>query len=143
MKKSAVSKCVVYILLGLVSLVCVIPFVMVLSASFSQQGELIKNGYGILPRGFSTEAYKIIFRSPGQLLSAYRVTIFVTIVGSALNLMCTALMAYPLSRKEYKWRSQLSFYIYFTMLFSGGAIPSYILITQYLHLKDNILVLII
>ena len=136
-------KVVSYVLLTLLAVCCVVPFIIIISASFSTDSQLYLNGYKIYPQMFTLEAYRVTFQNSNQLLKAYGVTIFTTVVGGALSILITSMAAYPLSRPDYKWRRQISFFFYFTMLFSGGAIPSYILISQYLHLRNNILVLII
>ncbi|MBO5060367.1 MAG: carbohydrate ABC transporter permease [Clostridia bacterium] len=137
------SKTIANIILIVVALSCLIPFVIIISASFTSEGEIIKHGYGMFPRGFTLDAYKMVMHSSGELLDAYAVTIYTTVVGSLLSVLMTIMAAYPLSRKDYKWQRIFNFYFYFTMLFSGGAVPSYILISNYLNLKNNILVLIL
>ncbi len=141
--KHIIVNIISYIILAFVALCCIVPFMIVISASFSSEPSLIKFGYSILPKDFSLDAYKVVFYNSRSLVNAYKITIFTTAVGSVLSILIISLTAYPLTRKEYKPRKAVSFYLYFTMLFSGGAIPSYILITQYLHLRNNVLVLII
>lgn len=141
--KHIIVNIISYIILAFVALCCIVPFMIVISASFSSEPSLIKFGYSILPKDFSLDAYKVVFYNSHSLVDAYKITIFTTAVGSVLSILIISLTAYPLARKEYKPRKAVSFYLYFTMLFSGGAIPSYILITQYLHLRNNVLVLII
>lgn len=138
-----IHKAVAYFLLTIAALMCALPFLILLSASFSEEFELAKYGYSIAPRGFTTEGYSAAFNNSERLLRAYVTTIFVTVVGSVLSTLITAMTAYPISRQNYKLRKQTNLFLYFTMLFSGGAIPSYILISQYLHLTNNILVLIL
>ena len=92
---------------------------------------------------FSLEAYKYVFRSPEQLINSYKVTIFYSIAGTLLSMLVMTLTAYPLSRKNYRYRKPVMFFIFFTMLFSGGLVPSYILITKYLHLGNSIWVYIL
>lgn len=142
-KHERAAKIIVYMLLTIIALIYIIPFVVIISASLSRENDLIKYGYELIPRNFSLNAYEMIMKNPQQLGKAYAVTIFVTAVGTLSAITMTSLTAYPLSRKDFKWRNIISFYIYFTMLFSGGAIPSYILISQYLHLKNKIIVLIL
>ena len=131
------------LLLIFVTALCVIPFLVVISASFSEENKLILNGYGIIPRGLTFDAYKVVFANTGQIISAYTVTVMTTAAGAFLSTLVTALAAFPLSRKDYVWRKYLNFFFYFTMIFSGGAISSYLWITQGLHLKNNVLVLIL
>ncbi|MEZ4636735.1 MAG: carbohydrate ABC transporter permease [Caldilineaceae bacterium] len=122
---------------------CLIPMLLVISVSFSEEKALAVQGYQLLPVEFTTFAYEYILTNPQQILQAYGVTIFVTTVGTALGLIVCSLLAYPLARKDFKLRGVLSFYVFFTMLFSGGMVPFYILVTQYLGWKDNILALIV
>ena len=142
-KQKIICSVAAYVLLTSAMLLCVLPLLMVISASFSSESEIIKTGYGILPKGFTLSAYKSVCANSSTLVNAYGVTIFTTAAGTALNVLITSMAAYPLSRESYKIRKGVSFYFYFTMLFSGGAIPSYLLISQYLHLTNNILVLIL
>ncbi len=130
-------------LLILTTFLCVIPFIIVISASFSTEQLIIDNGYGILPKGFTTDAYKVVFSNGKQLMRAYGTTIITTAAGAVLSTLITALAAYPLTRRDYKIKKYVNFYFYFTMIFSGGAISSYLWTTQGLHLKNNILVLIL
>ncbi|MBP3360915.1 MAG: carbohydrate ABC transporter permease [Clostridia bacterium] len=136
-------KIVSYSMLIIFSLLCIIPFLIIISASLSSEGELAKFGYFIMPRGITLSAYKMVLQNPRSLIGAYKVTIFTTAVGSVMSVIISAMLAYPLSRQDYKWRNYINFFVYFTMLFSGGAVPSYILIAQYMHLRNNIWVLII
>ena len=142
-KSDKIIKGISYLILALVVITCIAPLVIIVSASFSDESLLASQGYGFLPKGFNTTAYKYIFHNGSTLFRAYGVTIVTTAVGSFFNLMVTAMCAYPLARKDYKFRSKVSFFLYFTMLFNGGTVPTYILISQYLHLRNNVLVLIL
>lgn len=125
------------------ALLCIIPFLTVLSSSFSVESDIVEKGYSIFPRGFTFEAYKSVFANIEQILKAYAVTIITTGVGAFLSTLITAMAGYPLSRGDYQWKKFFNFYIYFTMIFSGGAIATYLWITQGLHLRNNPLVLIL
>jgi len=138
-----IHKILGYIFLSIAAILCALPFLVVLSASFSDETLLAVKGYSMIPRGFTLEGYSQAFRHSEKLLRSYATTIFVTSVGGTLATLVTAMTAYPLSRSNYRYKKATNFFLYFTMLFSGGAIPSYILISQYLHLKNNILVLIL
>ena len=138
-----IHKILAYILLTIAALLCALPFFIVVSASFSEETLLVVKGYSVLPRGLTIEGYNQAFRHSEKLIRAYATTIFVTVVGGTLSTLVTAMTAYPLSRRNYRYRKVINFFLYFTMLFSGGAIPSYILISQYLNLRNNILVLIL
>ncbi|WOO37738.1 carbohydrate ABC transporter permease [Anaerocolumna sp. AGMB13020] len=125
------------------SLGFIIPFILIISSSITDEQTLITEGYKLIPHKFSLEAYKYVMKSPGQLLNSYKVTIFYSLVATAFSMVVMTLMAYPLSRSSYKYKKPVTFFIIFTMLFSGGLIPTYILMTKYLHLQDNIWVYIL
>lgn len=127
---------------ALVSFLCVFPFAFVLILSFTDEMTLNKNGYQIIPEKWSLEAYQYVFKTGDQLLRSYGVTIFVTIVGTIISLVLTALFAYAISRKSFKYRNFFSFFAFFTMLFNGGLVPTYIVITQLLDMKDTVWALI-
>ena len=144
MKKSKRSpNIIINIMFCLGSLVFILPFVLIISASFSDEQTLLSEGYKLIPSVFSTEAYKYVFRNPQQLLDSYKVTIIYSIVATVLGVVVMAMLAYPLSRPNYKYKKIATFFIFFTMLFSGGLIPTYIWITRYLHLGDTIWVYIL
>lgn len=125
------------------SLCFIIPFVLIISSSITDEQTLLANGYRFIPSKVSLEAYYYITKSPGQLLNSYKVTIVYSLLGTMLSMIVMTLMAYPLSRPNYRYKGPVTFFIIFTMLFSGGLIPTYILITRYLHLQDNIWVYIV
>ncbi len=146
MKMSADEKSVnivSYIVCGIIALLCFIPFIMILSASFSSESAIIANGFSLLPQEFSLEAYKTVFEEPVVIFRAYANTIGLTLVGTLLGLALQTMTAYVLSRKAFKWRRQFSFFFYFTTLFSGGLVPYYILMTDTLKLRDNYLALLL
>jgi putative aldouronate transport system permease protein len=116
---------------------------MLVSASFSNESEIMRRGYGILPRGLSLESYGLVFKNPDAILRSYQVTIFVTAAGTLSALLFMSMAAYALSAKRFKWRNKISFFFFFTTLFNGGVVPWYILMVQYLRLKNNILALIL
>ena len=120
-----------------------IPFMMVLSVSFSDEQSIVRDGYQLIPKVFSLEAYKTVFSDTTQIVNSYRTTIIFSVASTALSLLVMALMAYPLARSNYKPRKFINVYILFTMLFSAGLVPSYILSTQYLKLQDTIWVYIL
>ena len=137
------SRFAVHAVLTLVGLTCLIPLILVVSISLSDELRLAKEGYQLLPVGFTTFAYEYILQEPRQILRAYGVTAFVTTVGTVAGLLVCSLLAWPLARKDFRLRGPLSFYVFFTLLFNGGMVPFYILVTRYLGLKDNIFVLIL
>jgi putative aldouronate transport system permease protein len=137
------SNLLVHFILMFFSLLALIPFLMLVSASFSSEKGLGKNGYGLLPQDFSLAAYQYLFNDFGQIINSYFITVVVSFVGSGLGLLIMSLLAFSLSRRDFKFRKPLAFYVFFTMLFNGGLVPWYILITQYLHLKNTIFALIL
>jgi putative aldouronate transport system permease protein len=125
------------------ALLCFLPLMLVISASFTDQEAIARNGYTLIPTQFSTYAYEFILRDTRSVIQAYGVTLFVTVVGSISALLVMALLAYALSRKTLRLRRPLAFYVFFTMLFYGGLVPTYIVISQVLGLRNNLLVLIL
>lgn len=138
-----ISRFVLHFCLIALSLLCIIPLVIVVSASLSDETALVRQGYALWPRSFSLEAYQFILNNPSQILSAYKVSLLVTVVGTIASLLITSLMAYPISRREFRLKSPIAFYVFFTMLFNGGLVPTYIVVTQTLQLKDSLLALIL
>lgn len=132
-----------YVSLAILSILCIVPFILIISSSLTEESRIVLEGYKFFPSEFSTEAYRILFKYPEQLIKAYTVTILVTAVGTLLGLFLTAMTAYCLSRRDFKWRNQFSFFFFFTTLFSGGLVPWYLMMVNYLHLKDTPLALII
>ncbi len=142
-KKDMAAKGAVHLILILLVLCCIVPFLMILSVSLTSETGIHANGYSLWPSEWSGEAYAYIFRQPEEILSAYGVTIFITVFGTVVGTLIMTMMAYPLSREDYKYRNLLSFFIYFTMLFSGGMVPGYLLVAKYLNLKDTVWALIL
>ncbi len=144
MKKSTVkTQVLLNIIFVIISILMIIPFILLISASFSNEKDVIMNGYSLFPRIFSIDAYKFVLRNPTSVINAYKTTITFSLISMVLATLFMSMIAYPLTKRDLKGRTALSFYLYFTMLFSGGMVPSYILITQYLHLQDTIWVYII
>lgn len=130
-------------LLLALSVICLLPLILVISASLSDERALARSGYSILPREFSSFAYRYILTDASQIVRAYGVTTLVTLLGSAAGLLIMSLLAYGLSRKTFAFRRPLAFFVLFTMLFNAGLVPWYIVITQMLHLKNTLAVLIL
>ena len=141
--KMTPARVIMHIFLILLSLCFILPFILIISASFTNEDALIANGYTLIPSMFDIAAYKYVFSNPTEILDAYQVTAFASVVGTFLSLCVMSMCAYAISKKQYRWRRGITFYVYFTTLFSGGMVPSYILITQYLGLGNNIWVYIL
>ena len=119
------------------------PFVLLAMSSVSSESSLIRNGYQFWPQTFSLDAYKYILRNSDTILKAYGLTILTTAVGTLTSLFLTITLAYPLSRKKLKGRNVITFLIFFTMLFHGGVVPSYILWARYLKIKNTFWALVL
>lgn len=143
MKKKILPEIAINTIFILFGLACIFPMLSIISVSFSNEADIIKNGYSIVPQKFDISAYAYILYKPIQILNAYKVSLFVSIFGTVASLMVVSGIAYTLSRNDYKLKGKLSFYVFFTMLFNGGMVPTYILISNYLHLKNTIWVLIL
>lgn len=141
-KQNRTGHYLIHIFFILASMACILPLILVISISLSSEMDLLKNGYSIIPRIFSLEAYQMIFKQPVQLMKSYATTISVTIVGTLMGMLITSMLAYGLSRKDYAFSRATSFFVFFTMLFNGGLVPWYILINRTLKLSDTLWVLI-
>ena len=131
------------ILMLLIVVCSLAPFLLLVMSSFTEEKSLIENGYSFFPKEFSTYAYEYLLTGSGALLRAYGISLFVTLVGTVCSLAMTILYAYPISRKDLPGRNFFSFFLFFTMLFSGGLVPSYIMWTRTFHISNSILALII
>lgn len=134
---------IAYGFLGLIALLCLVPFIMIVSGSFSSEEAIIQNGFSFLIQDFSLEAYKTVFKNPSVIFKAYGTTIGLTVVGTVVGLLLQTMTAYVLTRKDFEWRNKFSLFFYFTTLFSGGLVPYFLLITQKLNLRDSYLALLL
>lgn len=141
--KKVLGAAAAHFLFIILSLMCVIPILMLISISLSDNGEILRRGYSIIPRGFNFEAYKYIFKDISKIVNAYKITFFSTVAGTLCSMLCTVLLAYVISRKNFAYRKIVSFIIMFTMLFHAGMFPSYYWITNGLHMKNTLWVLIL
>ena len=131
------------VVLILITLSIILPFVLVFISSLTDENTLIRNGYSFFPEKFSFYAYSYIIRQGEKILRAYGITVFVTIVGTAANIAMSSLLAYPLSVKKLPYRRAITFFVFFTMLFNGGLVPTYLMYVNYLHIKNTIWALIV
>lgn len=106
------------------------------------ENEIITEGYKLFPREWTVNAYAFLFRNPRKLIDSYKVTIFITIVGTAVGLLIMSMTGFVLNRKDFYYRSGFSFFFYFPTLFSAGLVPTYILYVQFLDFKDTIFALL-
>jgi len=127
-----------YLILSFSAIICVLPFVLIISGSFEDNQMILREGYSLFIRQFSTDAYKMIFENGQQVLRSYGVTIYCTVVGTAVGLFTVCLTGYVLSRREFRYKNVVSFLIYFTSIFGGGLVPWYYMYTNVLGLKGTL-----
>ena len=117
-------------ILILFTIFVITPFILLIMSSFTEESTLIRNGY-------------YIWKNASKIMRAYGITILVTVVGTAVNVILSTMIAYPLSLEQLPGRRAITFYLFFTMLFSGGLVPSYLLYSNYFHIKNTIWALIV
>ena len=132
-----------YILIVIFCLLCLLPFILIITSSFNSESSIIRNGYSFAITDFSTSAYSLAFKSPVKILLAYRNTVCATVIGTTCAVLLATMTGFVLQRKDFAWRNAFSFFFFFTMLFNGGLVPWYILCVRYLGLKNNFLALIL
>ncbi|MBO9607757.1 MAG: carbohydrate ABC transporter permease, partial [Paenibacillaceae bacterium] len=137
------SRLFVHLFFILFSLLFVLPFLLVIAISLSREADVVEHGYKLIPREIDFTAYRIVFRNTSEMTRAYGVTAFQSVVTMALSLTIMSMCAYSLARRSFALRKPITFFIFFTMLFGGGLIPSYILNTQYLHIGNTIWIYIL
>jgi putative aldouronate transport system permease protein len=132
-----------YVFTGLITITCLVPFLLVISGSFTPESLIFREGYRLIPSGFSTEAYRTLFEAPEPLLRAYGVSITITVAGALFGLFITSMTGYVLQRKSFKYRNQFAFFFFFTTLFGGGLVPWFILISRYLNMSNTLWALLL
>ncbi|MDF2921542.1 MAG: binding-protein-dependent transport system inner rane component [Paenibacillaceae bacterium] len=140
---SKTANILINIVFILISLTCIVPLLLVIAVSFSNEQAVSLNGYQFIPQEWSLEAYRYLWQEGRTIFDAYMVTIFSTVVGTVSSILVISSFAYPLSRKDFAFRKLFTFLVVFTLLFSGGMVSWYLVTTQVLHLKNNIWALII
>lgn len=128
-----------YVFITLLALACLIPFLLMVGTSFTNEATVREYGFNLWPRQFDLLAYKLVFENPDLIIGSYVVTIVMTVCGTLLGLFLISMAGYALQRPDFEFRNHISFYIYFTTLFSGGLVPFYLLIVKILGLKNNYL----
>ncbi len=130
-------------ILGIIVAITLLPLILIVIASFSAESALIQNGYSYFPKALSLDAYYYMVKQGVTILRSYGVAIFVTVAGTVTGVILTTMLAYAISRKSFKYRNALAFFVFFTMLFNGGIVPSYIMWTRFFHIKNTMWALII
>lgn len=143
MTESKVFNRVSTTILTVMVILTLLPIVLIVIASFTEETSLLQNGYSFLPKKWSFDAYYYIIKQGSVILRAYGISVLVTVVGTVLSVLITTTLAYPMARTSFRYRNALSFFVFFTMLFSGGIVPSYIMWTNYFHIKNTIWALIV
>jgi putative aldouronate transport system permease protein len=138
-RSDVVLRVISYVVVTLFALFCLLPFVMMLSASLSSEAEIRRTGFGLFPKDFTLTAYQYIFNAPRQIIGSYIVTIVMTVTGTAIGLFTIAMTGYALNRKDFPFRNHISFFIYFTTLFSAGLAPTFLWIARDLGLRGSYL----
>ena len=142
-KSFDVQQLIVNLVCVLITVIIVAPFVLVVTSSLTNEDYILSHGYGFLIKKFDITAYKYIGANIAMILDAYKVTFTFSILSMISSVLLMAMVAYPIARDIMPARKYISFFLYFTMLFNGGLVPTYILITKYLHLGDKIWVYIL
>jgi len=134
---------VLNIIFILLTISAIAPFLLLLSSSLTDEGTLVREGYRFIPKNLSFTSYEYLFQSGSKIFKGYGVTLLVTLIGTVSSVLMTLLFAYPLSRRELPFRFGFSFFVFFTMLFNGGLVPTYMMWTQTFHIKNTLWALII
>lgn len=142
-KKLGIGQIVLLIILGIYTLFCLLPIVLVVIVAFSSGDSINQNGFSFFPSEFSLEGFEYVFRFGDQLFVSYGVTIFITVAGTFLGLLFMSLYAYAISRKDFRIRKFFAVFMIIPMLFNGGQMANYVIFTQVYHLKDSLLLLIL
>ncbi|QJD86466.1 carbohydrate ABC transporter permease [Cohnella herbarum] len=142
-KKMDVTQACLLAIVSILCILCIIPFLMVISGSLSTEKDIVDYGYTLIPKHLTLLSYKVLLLGSGRILDAYGVTVLVTAIGTVLALLVNSMGAYVLTRKALKYRNILSVYALITLLFNGGMVPWYFVCVNYLHLQDSLLALIL
>ena len=141
--KNKTGQIILNIIFILLTISVIAPFLLLISSSLSSESALADFGYNFFPKDFTLNAYTYLFKSSMKITKGYGITILVTAIGTVCSVLMTTLFAYPLSRKELPFRYGFSFFVFFTMLFNGGLVPTYMMWTQTFHIKNTLLALIL
>ncbi|MBB6633394.1 carbohydrate ABC transporter permease [Cohnella thailandensis] len=125
------------------SAACILPFLLLFASSFTDDKVIMQSGYSFFPEKFSLDAYRYLWNESTDILRSYGITILITVAGTAFSLAMTSMLGYPISRRDLPYRHPLAFYVFFTMLFNGGLVPTYFVYTQVFDLKNTLAALLI
>lgn len=127
-----------HVLLGMLALACLLPFVLLIMSSVTDPSEIVNKGYSFFPAAFSSAAYDYLLDNSEMIVRAYGITALTTIVGTSVSLMITSMLAYPLSRRDLPGGLVIAFIVFFTLLFNGGLVPTYMIYTQMFHINNTL-----
>lgn len=131
------------IILTFLVIVTLLPIVLLVIASFTKEQVLVQNGYTFFPKALSLDAYYYMVKQGAVIVRSYGVSFLVTVLGTVMSVAVTTTLAYPMARKSFRYKNVLSFFVFFTMLFNGGIVPSYIMWSRFFHIKNTLWALII
>ncbi|WP_248930630.1 carbohydrate ABC transporter permease [Paenibacillus hamazuiensis] len=142
-KENQVWQWAAHIVMGLFSVTCLLPFILLAMSSITEEKTIFQNGYSFFPKQFSFAAYEYLWQQSSLIFNAYGITVLVTLVGTTASLLITSMLAYPLSRRDLPGGMFFAFLLFFTLLFNGGLVPTYLIYTQVFHIKNTIWALIV
>ncbi|MDR2746401.1 MAG: carbohydrate ABC transporter permease [Treponema sp.] len=137
MKKGRMFNLCIHIILIIITVLTIFPLVLLVVSSFTDENTILRNGYSFFPKRLSLTAYRYLWQQADYILNSIRISVLVTVIGTSCNLFITCMLAYPLSRRDFPLRTPLSFVVFFTLLFNGGLVPTYLIYTQVLHIKNT------
>lgn len=142
-KKNRFWNLLIHIVFVVLCATILLPFVLLIAISFSNEKDIYSVGYQLVPKNIDFSAYELLFSAPEVVLRSYAVTVLVTVIGTIIGLLITAMVGYVISRKDYRYRKFITFFVVFTMLFNGGIVSYYIVMTRVLHIQDTLWALIL
>lgn len=142
-KKKGAIRFFIHLAFILLCVAIIVPFALLIAISFSSEKDIYSQGYRLIPKNVDLSAYKLLFSAPEVIVNSYIVTILVTIIGSLVGLSITSMIGYVISRKDYRYRKVVTFFVVFTMLFSGGMVSYYLVMTRILHVQNTLWALIL
>lgn len=143
MRSNEMNQTMLNVFMILLTVACLLPFILLFVSSFASEESIVKTGYTFFPSEFSLDAYKYLWAQSDSLFRAYGITILITVIGTAVGLIISALLAYPLSRGVLPFKYFFSFVVFFTILFNGGLVPTYLVYTEVFQMKNTIWALIV
>ncbi|TBL76572.1 carbohydrate ABC transporter permease [Paenibacillus thalictri] len=137
------SNLIIQLIFWLYTCCCILPLLLIVAVSFSDEKQVLIHGYSFIPEQWSLDAYRFLFKDYMQIIRSYGISFLVTIAGTILSVIIMSLYAYPISRRDFPHRNFFSLFVFFTMLFNGGLVPFYLVYTQVLNLKNTLPALIV